>query len=179
MSRILILPLLFFVFNAKSQRYFNAGLIYGTRLNYNTDYFTRVMGASAEYNAPLHKAWNYRFSVGLEMTDPGISIADSNFFSKDLDDFWVVPVRVGLQYFLLNNRLLFFAEPGIAIGFFPFYEDNKTKVNLSYAFGGAYRFMLNERKYLQGGVSFNRNHYDQTFKFSWISFRLAYGGVGK
>ncbi len=88
-----------------------------------------------------------------------------------------MPIRVGLQRYVVENKAFLYAETGLGIGFFPFSESEEvdTKVNLSYAFGGGYRFYLNERKYLQTSLSLNRNHYDREFKFTWINLRVAYG----
>lgn len=175
MRNIIVFILLICIgLNSQAQKSFNLGLSLGKRLNQTIAGMNRVLGASAEYTVPLSASTHIRIMTGLEGTQPGIYI-DSVRWAGRTDDFWVVPVRIGVQQFLYEDRFFIFAEPGIAIGFFPFFEGSKTKINLSYAFGGAYRVPLKKNKYIQTGLSFNRNHYNEQIRFSWVSLRVAYG----
>lgn len=169
----LVLLFQFIFIIAFSQQSINFGLIYGQRLNYTSN-SSSLIGFSTEYLRNLFGAIDIRFSAGIETTQPYIE-RDGTFLHYD--NFMVVPLRLGLQHFPIEEKTFVFAESGASIGFFPFdwTGETGTEVRLSYAIGGGYRFELNEQKYLQVSLSYNRNPYNKLYKFSWIALRAAFG----
>lgn len=159
----------------------NLGLSYGRGFSY-TKYspFTRASGLSAELTTSLATRIDFRFSAAWEATGPinyreqGVPSAFNSY-----DAYVVVPLRVGLQHYILDEQAFVFGEGGTGIGFFPWDKtgETSTRLNLSYALGGGYRYYFNQRRYLQASLSYNRNPYKKSmpFSFSWLLFRLAYG----
>lgn len=174
---------LFSGLSGAAQTSVNLGLSYGSRLNHraisvgsSTPTLNRVSGAGVEFTTPAFAGLDARFTAGIEGTYTPIQTPTDNLPNR-WGDYVVIPIRAGLQHYFLENKAFLFAEPGIGIGYFP--EEKlghaRTRANLSYAFGGGYRFHFRENKYLQASLSFNRNHYDRERKFSWINLRAAFG----
>ena len=170
---------LFTVLSAQSS--VNLGFSYGRGFSY-TRYspFSRASGISAEFSTSLQNETAIRFSAACEAVGP-INYREQGLLSafNSYGTYVVIPLRAGLQRFIYNEDAFVFAEVGAGIGFFP--QDNtgetNTRVNLSYALGGGYRYHFNEHKYLQGSLSYNRNPYKNSlpFSLSWILFKVAYG----
>jgi hypothetical protein len=177
-----VLLVQFMFMTATAQSSVNLGLSYGRGFSYpKYSPFTRASGISAEFTRPLITKTDIRLSAAWEGTGPiiyreqGPPGAISNFY----DSYAVIPFRVGLQRYIHGESAFVFAETGIGMGFFPHDKtgETNTRVNISYAFGGGYRHHLNERRYLQASLSYNRNPYKSSlpFSFSWMLLRVAYG----
>ncbi len=181
MRTILIALLLMAIWSpVEAQHSFNFGLSYGRRLNYNHGYFHSVAGPTIEYQRSLNYSASLRIFTGLEGTDPGLAKLGPGDEVLYLNTYIAVPFRIGYQHFLIDDNFFVFAEPGIVISDFPMSDvAMPTRVNLSYALGAGYLLHFNKRSYLQATLSFNRNHYDDQFRFSWLSARLAYGRKGR
>jgi hypothetical protein len=176
---LVFIQLLSFMTTAQST--INLGISYGRGFSY-TKYspFTRASGISAEFSTNLQKQAAIRFSAACEGAGP-INYREQGLLSafNSYGTYVVIPLRAGLQRFIYNEEAFVFAEIGAGIGFFP--QDNtgetNTRVNPSYALGAGYRYHFNERRYLQGSLSYNRNPYKSSlpFSLSWMLFKVAYG----
>lgn len=160
---------------AFAQQSFNFGLQYGQRLNYRQFAFTGVSGISAVYTKPLTGKMDVRLSAALEATQP--SLYEGSGAAVSYDDYFTLPVRIGLQPYVAGDKAFVLAETGFNFGFFPYDETGSTnlRLGLSLGLGGGYNFRINDRRYLQASLSYNRNPYGSLYPFSWLSVRLAYG----
>ncbi|MDQ3277581.1 MAG: hypothetical protein M3Q06_04605 [Bacteroidota bacterium] len=177
----LLLYIQFIFITAPAQTSINVGLSYGRGFSY-TKYspFTRASGFSAEFTKTFVPQMDIRFTAAWEATGP-INYREQGTPSafNSYDAYVVIPLRIGLQRYIHEQRAFVFGETGAGIGFFPYDKtgETNTRVNLSYALGGGYRHHFNERNYLQASLSYNRNPYKRSlpFSFSWVLFRVAYG----
>jgi hypothetical protein len=171
--------LLLIFLRASTQSSVNLGGSYGERLNHlvEGDKNNFVIGISAEYTRAFSRKTDLRITTGIEGTDTRITSPYEPMMINYWQTYVIVPVRVGLQRYLVKRNGFLFAEPGLAIGFFPYEElgHADARINLSYAFGAGYRFYGRKQGYLQTSLSFNRNHYNKEHRFSWVNFRVAYG----
>ena|SRR5687767_8923160 len=175
MKQIIIALLFIFAsVQAFSQRSINFGIIYGQRLNYRTPPFNSVTGISVEYKLSMETKIEFRLSAGIEGTSPTVS----NGVDSYKDDFVVIPIRVGIQPYIYEDKGFLFVESGLlTIKTFPFDELGRDNLRLGFslALGVGYRFPLNQRKYIQTSLSYNYIPNSNFYNFSWINIRLAYG----
>lgn len=177
----LVLFIQFISIAAPAQSSINLGVAYGRGFSYtNYSPFTRASGFSAEFTKTFIPQTDIRFTAAWEATG-SINYRERGTPSafNSYDAYVVIPVRVGLQRYLHEESAFVFAETGAGIGFFPYDKtgETTTRVNISYALGGGYRYHLNDRKYLQASLSYNRNPYKSTlpFSLSWVLLKVAYG----
>lgn len=177
-----LLLVLFACSTGKAQHSVNLGLSIGDLVSYPLRPDPLVVGVSMEYDKRVFYRTHLRLSTGLEITDPKLDEDNMILMNWPYNEYLVVPVRAGLQHLVYRNKMFVFAESGVAIGSFPnaYFDGYETRAltgikgGFSYAAGAGYRLALKSQKYLQGSLSFNRNHY-RDFRFSWINLRLAYG----